>query len=118
MRLQYPNLTFKGTAKIPVGKDAGGKSAERETLILEAPRNGSPRRFYFDSANGLLLRVEDWNAAGKMIEAVQYGDYREADGVKVPFTIYQIEDVLFTIKLTQVKQNVPVDDSVFVKPKK
>lgn len=118
LRLQYPNLTFKGTAKIPVGKDAGGKSAERETLVLEAPRNGSPRRFFFDSVTGLLLRVEDWNAAGKMIEAVQYGDYRGVDGVKVPFAIYHIEDVLFTIKLTEVKHNVPVDDSVFVKPKK
>ena len=118
LRLQYPNLTFKGTAKIPVGKEAGGKSAEHDTLVLEAPRNGSPRRFFFDSVTALLLRVEDWNAAGKMIEAVQYGDYREVDGVKVPFTIYQIEDVLFTIKLTEVKQNVPVDDSVFVKPKK
>lgn len=118
LRLQYPNLTFKGTAKIPVGKEAGGKSAERETLVLEAPRNGSPRRFYFDSVTGLLLRVEDWNAAGKMIEAVQYGDHREVDGVKVPFTIYQIEDVLFTIKLAEVKQNVSIDDSVFVKPKK
>ncbi|HXI23065.1 MAG TPA: serine hydrolase [Pyrinomonadaceae bacterium] len=118
LRLQYPNLTFKGTAKIPVGKDAGGKAGARETLVLEAPRNDSPRRFYFDSVTALLLRVEDWNAGGKMIEAVQYQDYREVDGVKVPFTIYQIEDVLFTIKLTEVKQNLAIDDLVFVKPKK
>ena len=118
LRLQYPNLVLKGTAKISLGKGSGGKMEEREALVLEAPRNGSPRRFYFDRVTGLLLRTEDWNAAGKMIEAVEYQDYREVDGVKVPFIIHQIEDVHFTMKLTEVKHNGTIDDSVFVKPKK
>ena len=101
-----------------MGKGSGGKVEEHETLVLEAPRNGSPRRFYFDRVTGLLLRTEDWNGAGKMIEAVEYQDYREVDGVKVPFIIHQIEDVHFTMKLTEVKHNGAIDDSVFVKPKK
>ena len=113
LRQQYPNLTFKGTATVSLGK-----AGERETLVLEAPRNGSPRLFYFESQSGLLLRVEDWGAAGKMIEAVVYRDYREVDGVKVPFLINLIEDVVFTMKLNEVKQNVTIDDAVFVKPKK
>src|SRR5213080_4608016 len=85
LRLQYPNLVLRGTAKISLGKGSGGKVEEHETLVLEAPRNGSPRRFYFDRVTGLLLQTDDWNAAGKMIEAVDYQDYREVDGVKVPF---------------------------------
>jgi len=117
LRQQYPNLVFKGAGKVSLGKGGASKVEEREALILEAPRNGSPRRFFFDSVTGLLLRTEDWNAA-KMIEAVEYQDYREVDGVKVPFIIHHIEDVHFTIKLTEMKQNVTIDDAVFVKPKK
>jgi hypothetical protein len=117
LRQQYPNLFYKGTAKLELGK-ASGKIEDCETLVLEAPRAGSPRRFFFDSVTGLLLRTEDWNAAGKMDEATEYQDYRMVDGVKVPFIINQIENVVFTIKFTEVKHNVPIDDSIFVKPKK
>jgi outer membrane lipoprotein-sorting protein len=116
LRLQYPNLTFKGSAKISIGKAAGGEGVEHEAFVLEAPRSGSPRRFYFDSKSGLLLRTEEWNASGKITEAVEYDDYRAADGVKVPFLTYQIEDVKFTIKFSEVKHNVPIDDAVFVRP--
>jgi hypothetical protein len=119
LRLQYPNLIFKGTAKLSLGKGGSGKVEERDTLlVLEAPRNGSPRRFYFDLSNGLLLRTEEWNAVGKMTEAVEYQDYREVDGVKVAFTFHIIQDLHFTIKITEVKHNVPIDDAIFVKPKK
>jgi len=116
LRLQYPNLTFKGSAKISIGKDTAGKPVEHDTLVLEAPRSGSPRRFYFDAHTGLLLRTEEWNANGKMTEAVEYDDYRTLDGVKVPFLTYQIEDVTFTIKFSEVKHNVPIDDAVFARP--
>jgi len=118
LRLQYPNLIFKGTAKVSLGKGGTGKVEERYAFVLEAPRAGSPRRFYFDSVTGLLLRTEEWETAGKMTEADEYQDYREVDGVKVPFTIHIIQDAHFTIKLTEVKHNVPVEDSIFVKPKK
>jgi CubicO group peptidase (beta-lactamase class C family) len=118
LRLQYPNLIFKGAGKLSLGKGGSGKVEEREALVLEAPRNGSPRRFYFDAATGLLLRTEEWNAAGKMTEAVEYQDYREVDGVKVAFTIHIVQDMHFTIKLTEVKQNLPIDDAIFVKPNK
>lgn len=118
LRLQYPNLTFKGTAKVSVGKGGAGKVEERDAFVLEAPRAGSPRRLFFDSVTGLLLRTEEWDTAGKMGEADEYQDYREVDGVKVAFTIHIIQDAHFTIKLTEVKHNVPIEDSVFVKPKK
>lgn len=118
LREQYPNLVFKGQAKVTLGKGGAGKVEERDALVLEAPRNGSPRLFYFDSRTGLLLRVEERDNTGKITVALQYEDYRELDGVKVPFVIHRTEDVQIIIKLTEVKQNVPIDDAVFVKPKK
>jgi len=118
LRLQYPNLIFKGPGKVSIGKGGGGKVEEHEALVLEAPRNGRPRLFYFDSRTGLLLRTEEWDANGKITDAVEYDDYREVDGVKVPFIRYIVQDAHFTIKLTEVKHNVPIDDAVFAKPKK
>ncbi|PYS43133.1 MAG: hypothetical protein DMF71_07830 [Acidobacteria bacterium] len=118
LRLQYPNLIFKGTGRVSLGRGGTGKMEEREALVLEAPRNGSPRRFYFDTVTGLLLRTEEWNAPGKITEAFEYQDYRDVDGVKVPFTIHIIQDLHFTFELTEVKHNVSIDDAIFVKPKK
>lgn len=117
LRIQYPNLSFKGSAKVWLGKGGGGKVQDRNAFVLEAPRNGSPRRFYFDEQTGLLLRVEDWNAAGKLLQASEYDDYREVDGVKVPFIIHQIQDLHLTIKLNEVKHNATIDDTIFAKPK-
>ncbi len=118
LRAQYPNLVFKGPGKVSLGKGGGGKVDERGAVVLEAPRNGRPRLFYFDTDTGLLLRTEEHDATGKITDAVEYTDYREVDGVKVPFIIYLVQDVHFTIKLTEVKHNVLIDDAVFVKPKK
>src|SRR5438552_6505854 len=55
LRLQYPNLIFKGTGKVSLGKGGTGKVEEREALVLEAPRNGSQRRFYFDNVSGWMV---------------------------------------------------------------
>jgi hypothetical protein len=44
-------------------------------------------------------------------------DYREVDGVKVPFRLRRTEKgAVFNIRLTQVKFNAPVDETEFVKP--
>jgi CubicO group peptidase (beta-lactamase class C family) len=118
LRQQYPNLLFKGTAKVSLGKGGNGKVEEREALVLEAPRNGRPRLFYFDTGTGLLVRTEEWDASGTITESVEYQDYREVDGVKVPFTIHVVQAAHFTIKLSEVKHNLPIDDALFVKPKK
>src|SRR5437773_6500484 len=64
-------------------RDVTGVQTCALPILLEASRNGSPRRFYFDTVTGLLLRTEEWNAAGKITEAFEYQDYRDVDGVKV-----------------------------------
>jgi CubicO group peptidase (beta-lactamase class C family) len=118
LREQYPNLFFKGSGKIALSKANGARGEERDALVLEAPRNGRPRLFYFDPQSGLLLRTEEWNGAGKITNAIEYDDYREVGGVKIPFIIHRIDDAHFLIKLSEVKLNQPVDDAIFLKPKK
>jgi CubicO group peptidase (beta-lactamase class C family) len=118
LRQQYPSLYFKGQSKITIVKDASGSGEEHEALVLEAPRNGRPRLFYFDARTGLLIHTEERDASGKITDGSEYGDYRDVDGIKIPFAVRRLGNVQINIKLTEVKQNVPVDDSVFVKPKK
>jgi CubicO group peptidase (beta-lactamase class C family) len=118
LRVQYPSLFFKGEAKLALYKPNGQKGAERDVVILEAPRNGRPRRFYFDKSTGLLVRSDERNQTDAITGAAEYDDYRDVDGAKVPFVIHYIEDVQFIIKLSEVKQNVTIDDAVFAKPKK
>jgi hypothetical protein len=48
---------------------------------------------------------------------MDYGDYRDVDGVQVPFrTIIARPDRSSTIQMEKVQQNTPIDDARFVKP--
>lgn len=91
----YPSMRLKGREKV------GGS----DTYVVEAtPAEGSPVTFYFDVQTGLLLRKD----------RTYFEDYREVDGVKLPF---KIRDDFSLITLTEVKHNLPVDDARFVEEK-
>jgi hypothetical protein len=76
-------------------------------------------KFYFDEQSGLLLRLVRYaeSPLGRNPTQIDYGDYRETDGVEIPFrwTVAQ-PDASSTIQLEQVQQNVPINDSRFAKP--
>jgi hypothetical protein len=54
---------------------------------------------------------------GLLPTQIDYADYREAGGVKIPFrwTLARTSG-RFTIQLGDVKENAPVDDAKFAKP--
>ena len=70
---------------------------------------------------GLLLRriTSTPTIVGLIPEQVDYEDYRDVDGLKLPFTI-RVTTVdranSSTRKFTEIKLNVPVDDMKFRKP--
>lgn len=109
-RETYPNAALKGSEKL----------GEHETLVLEAPAAGNPKRWYFDNQTGLLLRTETRNPSGKALDSVDYDDYRMVDGVHEPFSIRLVDrdGTDFNIKLSEVKHNVLVNDVSFDKPEK
>jgi hypothetical protein len=76
-------------------------------------------KFYFDQESGLLVRMVRYadSPLGLNPLEVDYGDYRAVNGVQVPFrwTTSRPEGQ-FTIQLTDVKNNVAIDDTKFVKP--
>jgi hypothetical protein len=78
-----------------------------------------PVRLYFDEQSGLLVRLVRYGETplGQLPTQIDYADYREANGVKIPFrwTLARPSG-RFTIQVTEVKQNVPVDDAKFARP--
>ncbi len=96
------------------------KVGDHDAYVLMARSPGrTPVRFYFDKDSGLLLRemrlVE--TPLGRNPSEVDYADYRETDGLKIPYqwTIAR-PGGRFTIKITEVQQNVPIDESKFAAP--
>jgi photosynthetic reaction center cytochrome c subunit len=87
--------------------------------VLTGTRQGKPPvRLFFDAKSGLLLRMVRYTetSMGRMPTQIDYTDYRDFDGVKVPcqWTLSR-PNGRFTIKITEVKQNVTIDDSKFAK---
>jgi mono/diheme cytochrome c family protein len=92
----------------------------REAYVVEAtPNDGSPEKLYFDVQTGLLVRKysETKTVLGQFPTQTDYEDYREVDGVKIPFTIrWAIPGRVWGRKITEVKQNIPLDDAQFDLP--
>ena len=106
----YPKAVVKGKQKL----------GEREVYVIEAtPAEGSPEQLYYDVQTGLLAR-RDFVAEspdGTLPTESYLEDYKEVDGVKLPFTMRQTNSAYsITIKFTEVKHNVQVDDAKFNKP--
>jgi len=80
-------------------------------IKADAPKSGGSDTYYFDAETYLLLRFE---RAGS---SVTYSDYRDADGIKIPFTIIQ-EFGAFRLATTvrELKINAPIDDARFIEP--
>jgi hypothetical protein len=74
--------------------------------------------FYFDDA-GLLVRMVRWTRTpvGFVPTQIDYGDYRDVNGVKVPFkrTVSQTY-MQMTVEFTNVQANAAIDAAKFAKP--
>jgi photosynthetic reaction center cytochrome c subunit len=88
-------------------------------LVIGARDGKTPLKLYFDEQSGLLLRLVRFGETplGRLPTQIDYADYREADGVKIPFrwTLAR-PGGRFTIQISEVKQNVAVEDGKFAKP--
>jgi hypothetical protein len=100
--------------------ESGEKIDGHDTYVVEGREEGRPPlRLYFDAQTGLLVRLVRYaqSPLGLNPTQIDYADYREADGVKVPFrwTLARPGN-RFTIQVEEMKQNVPVDDAKFTPP--
>ena len=91
---------------------------DRPVKILQGTSAGLPVNFYFDES-GLLVRTLRWNrtAVGTVPTQIDYADYRDVAGVKMPFkTVVTWTDGQNTITLSDVRPNVAIDAARFSRP--
>jgi hypothetical protein len=115
LRERYQNLAVK-----PAYETIEGKSA---VVLTGNPYPNVTEELAFDRESGLLLRrtVATGSTGGFGImalgEQIDYSDYRDVSGIKVPFSVRHATNVaVTTAKFSDVKINAPVQDSVFAKP--
>ena len=92
---------------------------DKPVQVLQGRTGGQPVNFYFDDT-GLLVRSVRWNRTpvGTVPTQIDYADYRDVAGVKMPFKIVITwTDGQNTIALDQVQPNVAIDAAKFVAPK-
>jgi photosynthetic reaction center cytochrome c subunit len=116
--LQFPAHLKEMFGKVEVRGTE--KVGDHDTYLVVGQREGkTPLRLYFDEQSGLLIRMIRFGETplGRLPTQIDYADYRETGGVKIPFrwTVAR-PGGRFTIQLSDVMQNVPVDDAKFTRP--
>jgi zinc protease len=111
LREVFPKLIFKGAEKV----------GDILTHKLEGvSKDGYSETMYFAVESGLLVRTDsiEESPSGKRVAEIHYEDYREVDGIKMPFTAHhRSTELTLTFRINEVKHNVPIEDDKFEKPK-
>jgi hypothetical protein len=94
-----------------------------QTHAVDVVQGTGPRgilvTLYFDRQSGLLLRELRYGNSpiGRVPTQIDFADYRDVNGIKFPFRItYAWLDGRDSIVLTDIKTNVPVDETKFGRP--
>jgi len=99
----FPATIDNRTAQVVQGKSAAGM----------------PVKLYFDAETGLLMRLIRFTKSplGRNTTQIDYTDYRDVSGVKMPFrmTVTWL-DGRSIIELSQIQANVTIEAAKFAKP--
>src|SRR5262249_9258145 len=105
----YPKMALLGQAPV----------RDHTAYCIEAtPTEGSHEKWFFDLQTGLLVRrefISESAVNGKVPVEIDFEDYREVDGVKLPFTV-RMPLSKYTFKVSEVRHNLPIEESKFKSP--
>ena len=88
-------------------------------VIQNGARGDTGVKLYFDSQSGLLVRQVRYvdTAVGVIPTRIDYSDYRDVGGVKMPFRrVVTWTDGRSTIELSEIQANARIDPAKFVEP--
>jgi outer membrane lipoprotein-sorting protein len=115
-----PLLDYKerGSKVELAGKE---KLADRDVYALTiTPTSGPVIHLLIDAQSYLPAKTTvtlDMPELGSVEQSIEFSDYRDVDGVKVPFRLKGSSAVqTFTVVITKVEHNVKIDPALFVKP--
>ncbi len=107
----YKSKRLRGQAKI----------GDATTYVVQATApDGVVEFLFFDQQSGMLVRrsIRDRTIFGALPVEVDYSDFRQTDGVSIPYKIaWYTNGQTETYEVKDVKDNAPVDDSKFAPPK-
>lgn len=110
---QYSSVRVSGLDRID----------DHDVYVITAVRHDNKReRLYFEIESGLLRRRISFTDTmiGVIPEQTDFEDYREVKGLRLPFTIRTLfvdgRIPIVTRQFTEIKLNVPLDQSMFDKP--
>lgn len=98
------------------------KVNDRDVIVVaDRPSETVQRRYFFDAETGLLTRIVTLTDAllNNLPEQVDFEDYRDVDGAKVPFVVrVSAIDTFnsYTRTFTEIRHGVPVEDKLFDMP--
>jgi outer membrane lipoprotein-sorting protein len=116
-----PFLRYKeeGAGVELLGKE---KVGDKDAYVLRfTPKTGPPSRQFMDAETYLLVKsvvtVNVPQLGTSLEQTVEMSDYRDVDGVKVPYRTRSVNQVQsLTITFAKVEHNKAIDDSSFAKP--
>lgn len=107
----YESMRLEGNAQL---------NGRNVYLVEGKPAKGPAEKLLFDAQTGLLLRwdmVRRDPKRGNVFVKVSLDDYREVDGVKVPFNLrFAFESSELRMTVDELQHNVPLEDAMFKKP--
>jgi zinc protease len=107
----YESMRLEGKARL---------NGREVNLIEGKPVKGPVEKLLFDAETGLLLRwdmVRRDPKRGNVFVKVSLEDYREVDGVKVPFKVrFAFETFDLRLAVDELQHNVSINDAMFAKP--
>jgi CubicO group peptidase (beta-lactamase class C family) len=115
----YGPLNWKTNYSKAEVRGIGKVGGEEAYIVSLASNDGTPVTEYYSTKTFLLLKKEGFSASSTTNRqtpyTVLYSDYREVDGIKMPFrtvnnSVSQGDTVVI---IRSVKHNVPVDDKLF-----
>jgi len=96
------------------------KVGVHSTYVVEfAPQKKLTSKIYFDADSGFPVRTDDTlhNQDGDYKVETYLDDYRPVDGAYFAYRLRHVEKGnVFTLRVTQIKNNSAIDDSMFLKP--
>jgi len=115
----YADIRLKDqfTAMKVTGRERVG---DRDVYVIEGTRaDGTSEKLLFDVVSGFLIR-RSWETPtffGQLPNAIDYDNYKKVGSLRLPFMIRRIRaGTTFLQNISEIKLNVPVNDSVFKKP--
>ena len=92
---------------------------DKDVQVVQGTVNGQNFNLYFDEDTGLLVRMVRFadSLMGRVPTQMDFSNYKEVNGVKLPFTIITTwTDNQTTTELTSIQANGPVDAAKFNRP--